>query len=154
MPDGHGSTPGFASSFPRRFAAALADAQGAIAGIASSTGSREDGGLIDPETMRRVHEIYRLRVELEIETASVLWRTAEVVSAMADVLDLLSRRRPAAVAPASRFPGAPRAEIEQRRAQPPVGADPAARRASWPEFGGRSQQPDPALGRGFAAEAA
>ncbi len=154
MPDDHGSTAGFASSFPRRFAAALADAQGVIAGIAAVAGERDDG-LIDPETMRKVHEIYRLRVELEIETASVLWRTAEVVSAMADVLDMLSRRRPAAVAPGMRFPGAPRAGIEQRRVQPPVGEDPAARRASWPEFAGRpAPAPDPALQSGFAARAA
>jgi hypothetical protein len=155
MPDlGNHAATRFAVTFPARFAGAMADAQGVLAGIASAAERRSDGALIDPEAMRRLHEIYRLRVELEIETAAVLWRTAEVVSAMADVLDLLSRRRPAGVAPGARFPGLPPEEVERRRAHPSVGSDPAARRASWPEFGGRPQSPELGTRGGFAAEAA
>ena len=80
----------FTASFPRRFHAALADARGAIAGIVAS-GDPANGGLVDARSLRTLHEIYRLRVELEIETAAVLWRTAEVVTAVSEALELLGR---------------------------------------------------------------
>lgn len=119
----------FAASFPQRFAEALADAQGAIAGIAAS-GEGDGRGLIDAEAMRRLHEIYDLRVELEIETAGVLWRTAEVVCAMADMLELLSRRRTAG------------ADAEARRRQAGL-LGPLAARPGWSGFGGAEGAPAP-----------
>lgn len=129
-----GGTPSasrFAASFPKRFAAALADAQGAIAGIvASGAGDSEGRGLIDAEAMARLHEIYSLRVELEIETAGVLWRTAEVVCAMADTLDLLSRRRLAA------------ADAGARRQESGLLGHPPSR-AGWTGFGGASGRDEP-----------
>jgi hypothetical protein len=128
----------FTATFPGRFAAALAEARGTIAGIAASA-EGAGGGLIDAESLRRFHEIYRLRVELEIETASVLWRTAEVVSALADAIDLLSRRRTPAPAPPAPWLGTlGGVEVEARRDQAtPLGTAPARRRATWPEFGGQ-----------------
>lgn len=131
----------FSASFPRRFAAALADAQGAIAGIAASAG---DGGLA-PDALRRLHEIYRLRVELEIETAGVLWRTAEVVAALADAIDVLGRRGGPGPGEGAPFLGSVTgADVERRRAGL-TGVDGAARRrASWPEFAGRNPVPDTA----------
>ena len=114
----HQSDPGgsrFAATFPERFAAALAEAQGTIAGIAASADSTR-GMLIDPESLRRLHEIYRLRVELEIETAGVLWRTAEVVAALADVMESLSRRRrPVPAAPLAWLASLAGADVEARR---------------------------------------
>jgi hypothetical protein len=111
-----GSSAGsFSATFPDRVAAALADARGAIAGIASSAEGR-DGELIDPGTLARLHEIYRLKVELEIETAGVLWRTAEVVCALADALDVLRRREsPAPLPPRSWLPGLNGGSVLSRR---------------------------------------
>lgn len=121
----------FAASFPRRFAEALADAQGAIAGIAAS-GNGEGAGLIDADAMRRLHEIYDLRVELEIETAGVLWRTAEVVCAMADALELLGRRRLAA------------ADADARRLESGLLGSAPTPRPSWTPFGrGARDEPSP-----------
>jgi hypothetical protein len=115
-----GSPSRFSETFPHRFAAALADARGAIAGIVAS-GERRGGGLIDARSLRTLHELYRLRIELELETAGVLWRTAEVVAAMADVLELMGRAE-GAVPPAS---------IEARRAakEHEPAAEPLARAA-------------------------
>ena len=107
--------PRFSETFPERFAAALADAQGAIAGIDASAGSGE-GSLIDAATLGRIHELYRLRIELEIETAGVLWRTAEVVSAIADTLQLLGRRRLGRLAGPPGPVGITPEEIEANRA--------------------------------------
>lgn len=138
-PDGSPSSP-FATTFVQRFAAAIGDARGAIAGIAASA-EDANGALIDAATLGRLHEIYRLRVELEIETAGVLWRTAEIVSAMADVLALLQRPqrvhrpgRPQLAERGSALGRIPAAEVEARRLAPPVGEDPTARRGRWPPF--------------------
>jgi hypothetical protein len=107
MQNGSGASPSrFARTFPRRFAAALADAQGVLAGIAAS--GEPGGGLIDAHALGKLHELYRLRIELELETAGVLWRTAEVVAAMADALELLS---------GNAGDGVPVESIEERRAQ-------------------------------------
>lgn len=140
MRDTNGSSQShFAATFPQRFAQALADAQGAIAGITASAAPRE-GALIDPESLGRLHELYRLRIELEIETAGVLWRTAEVVSAMADALHVLSRRRqPAPVPPARWLQGLPASEIEARRSGTVVADGAVAHGGHWQRFAGRSQ---------------
>ena len=142
MPNrGSPSASRFSATFPRRFATALADAQGAIAGIAASAG---DGG-IAPEALRRLHEIYRLRVELEIETAGVLWRTAEVVAALADAIDVLGRRGDRGPGEGAPFLGTVTgADVERRRTGLTGVGDAARRRASWPEFAGRNPVPDPA----------
>jgi hypothetical protein len=135
LPSGEASLARFSATFPRRFAAILAEARGTIAGIAASADERS-GSLIDAESLRRLHEIYRLRVELEIETAGVLWRTAEVVCAMADAIEVLSRRRPVVPAPPQAWLGAiAPAEIESRREGTPIGEGPARRRERWPGFG-------------------
>lgn len=119
MLDRDGSSSRFSTTFPGRFATAMADARGAIAGIVAS-GDRE---LVDVRLLARAHEIYRLRIELEIETAAVLWRTAEVVSALAETLAVLDGR------------GVGSAELRAHRAAPFAGGGPEARRERWPEFG-------------------
>ena len=133
MPDrGSPSASRFSATFPRRFATAVADAHGAIAGIASSA---QPGGVIGSEAMRKLHEIYRLRVELEIETAGMLWRTAEVVAALADAIDVLGRRGDPGPGEAAPFLGALTAEEVESRRRGPGGVDVRfARRESWPEF--------------------
>ena len=78
----------FASTFPGRFASAMDHARGVMAGLQSGLG-RE--GVAD-DALARLHEIYKLRVELELETAGVLWRTAEVVCALTDALTALAER--------------------------------------------------------------
>jgi hypothetical protein len=131
----------FTATFPRRFAAALADAQGAIAGIASAG---QGNGVIGSEAVRRLHEIYRLRVELEIETAGVLWRTAEVVAALADVLDMIGRRGDPGPGEAAPFlGGVTDAEIAANREGLGGAEEEVARRASWPVFAGRPPAPEP-----------
>ena len=137
MPDrGSPASSRFSATFPRRFAAALADAQGAIAGIAASA-HPGGSGLIGADGLRRLHEIYRLRVELEIETAGVLWRTAEVVAALADVLDVLGRRGDPAPDEAIPFLGSlASGEVEGNRTGLSGPEEAAARRASWPHFAG------------------
>ena len=138
-----GSTSGsrFTATFPRRFAAALADAQGAIAGIAAS--GQGGSGLIATDALGKLHEIYRLRVELEIETAGVLWRTAEVVAALADVLDVLSRRGDPGLGEAGPFLGSLSGEeLEANRAGLGGLEEAGARRASWPHFAGYPAPPE------------
>src|SRR5687768_785419 len=140
MPDrGEASSSRFSATFPRRFAAALADAQGTIAGIAASATSAR-GGLIDAENLARLHEIYRLRVELEIETAGMLWRTAEVVAALADVMDALGRRRhPVPAPPEAWLASLAGEEIEARRFETELVPRP---RPSRPRFGSPAGRPD------------
>lgn len=147
MPDrGSPSASRFSATFPRRFAAALADAQGAIAGIAASA---QPGGVIGSEAMRKLHEIYRLRVELEIETAGMLWRTSEVVAALADAIDVLGRRGDPGPGEAAPFLGSLTPdEIASRRRDLDGGDERTARRASWPQFTGRA----PAVPPSSAAE--
>ena len=127
----------FTATFPRRFAAAIADAQGTIAGIAAS--GQGGSGVIGADALRRLHDIYRLRVELEIETAGVLWRTAEVVAALADVLDVLSRRGDPGLGEADPFLGSLSAEeLAANRAGLGGPEEAHARRGSWPHFAGRA----------------
>ena len=141
----------FAATFPHRFSAALADAQGAIAGIAASSGSGE-GALLDPRSLVRLHELYRLRIELEIETAGVLWRTAEVVCAMADAIEVLGRRRSSGRRdPDRRLEGISPSEVERRRVGTPIAEDARARRVRWPEFGRGLSQSGEAPPRAEAA---
>jgi hypothetical protein len=90
MPDREGpSTSEFAASFPDRLVKALDDARGAMAGISASARA----GRIDAATLRSLHEIYRLKVELELETAAILWRTAEIARALGDAIQVIERRR-------------------------------------------------------------
>lgn len=135
----------FAATFPQRFAAALAEAQGTIAGIAASAESAR-GVLIDPESLRRLHEIYRLRVEIEIETAGVLWRTGEVVAALADVLASLSHRRRPVPAPPLAWLGSLTGTDVRARREGTVAAE-GSRPSRWPEFGRRGQFPKAPLER-------
>ena len=67
------------------------------------------GGLLDPGSVRQLHQIFHLRIELELEVAAVLWRTAELVRAMADVGGALRRREAARarIRPQLELAGAP-----------------------------------------------
>src|SRR5262249_19576538 len=80
----------FAASFPERFGDALESARGALEGIGSMSGG--ESGMLDYDSLQRYHEIYRLRIELELETAAVLWRAAEAAWALLDVGEILSRK--------------------------------------------------------------
>jgi hypothetical protein len=123
----------FASTFPARFAAALDEARGAMAGIAATAAG--NGGLIPPEALQRLHEIYRLRIELEIETAGLLWRTAEVVCALTDAIDVLNRRaRPVPLPPAGWLGGLARGVAERRRARVAIRDEQARRTARRPDL--------------------
>lgn len=135
MPNRDGtSTSQFAATFPARFADVLADARGTMAGISASAGN--GAGLIPPEALQRLHEIYRLRVELEIETAGVLWRTAEVVCALTDAIEVLNRRtRPAPLPPRGWLGGVARGIVERRRARIAMQDDEERRDSRWPDFG-------------------
>lgn len=124
----------FASTFPERFAAALDEARGAMAGIAAS--AADSGGLIPPEALQRLHEIYRLRIELEIETAGLLWRTAEVVCALTDAIEVLNERvRPVPLPPVGWLGGIARGVAERRRARVAMQDEPGRRSARWPDLG-------------------
>jgi hypothetical protein len=138
MLDRAGSTSSqFASTFPARFAAALDEARGAMAGIAAS--AADNGGLIPPEALQRLHEIYRLRIELEIETAGLLWRTAEVVCALTDAIDVLNQRvRPVPLPPVEWLGGLARGVAERRRARAAMQDDRERRVARWPDLGAPS----------------
>ena len=83
-------TNAFAASFPERFSTALESAKGALEGIDSMSGASR--GMLGFENLHRYHEIYRLRIELELETAAVLWRAAEAAWALLDVGEVLSRK--------------------------------------------------------------
>ena len=136
MPSGDGgsSTSEFAARFPARFASVLADARGTMAGISAS--AVNGAGLIPPEALQRLHEIYRLRVELEIETAGVLWRTAEVVCALTDAIEALNgRRKPAPNPPGGWLGGLARDVVERRRARIALQDDEERREARWPDLG-------------------
>ncbi len=132
--DGASTASQFAATFPARFAHVLADARGAMAGISAS--AVNGAGLIPPEALQRLHEIYRLRVELEIETAGVLWRTAEVVCAMTDAILVLNRRKqPAPAPPNGWLGGVERGVVERRRARLAMQDDDERREARWPDLG-------------------
>ena len=171
MPDLDAGASRFAAAFPARFAGVIADARGALAGIRSSA-ENGGGGLLDSEGLRCLHEIYRLRIELEIEAAAVLWRTAELVCSRTDATEVISRRRrPTPIPPEEWLPAIPQAAVELKRGRSQMGDDFARRRVRWPDlsapaaidstriappaeqFGGRDpfadDAPQPAFG-GFA----
>jgi hypothetical protein len=132
--DGDSSASQFAASFPARFANVLADARGTMEGISASAVNGD--GLIPPEALQRIHEVYRLRVELEIETAGVLWRTAELVCALTDAIEVLNRRRrPAPLPPGGWLGGVARGVVERRRARLAMQDDEERRDARWPDLG-------------------
>jgi hypothetical protein len=87
-----GSLTRFASGFPERFGSVLSGARGALDGIGAA-GANGKGGeaLLDAESLRCYHEIYRLRIELELETAAILWRAAEVSWALVDTIEAVNR---------------------------------------------------------------
>lgn len=127
------STSQFAAAFPARFANVLADARGTMAGISASASN--GAGLIPAEALQRLHEIYRLRVELEIETAGVLWRTAEVVCALTDAIEVVNQRRqPAPLPPSGWLGGLARGVVERRRARLAMQDDQERRDARWPDL--------------------
>ncbi len=99
------------AGFPERFSAALEGARGAIAGIESA---HESNGLLDRESLLRLQEIYRLRVELQLESASILWRASQAVRALSEASVALSRLISAAPTPA------PVELVEERRARIPA----------------------------------
>jgi hypothetical protein len=136
MPDRDGtSTAEFAARFPARFADTLSEARGTMAGISAT--AADGNGLIPPEALQRLHEIYRLRVELEIETAAVLWRAAEVVCALSDAIEALNRRsRPAPTPPRRWLGGVARGFAESRRARTGRQYGEERREARWPDFAG------------------
>jgi hypothetical protein len=120
----------FTTTFPERFEATLDEARGAMAAITASGSSQ--GGLIPPEALQRLHEVYRLRIELEIETAAVLWRAAEVVCALTDSIESLNRRaRPAPMQPRRWLGGVVGGVVESRRSR--TGSQ--GTKGNWPEFG-------------------
>jgi hypothetical protein len=93
MPAASSPLGSFVADLPRRFSMVIADARGAMSGIEASAAENGQGdGLLGLEALRRLHEIYQLRIELEIEAAAVLWRTAEVVCALTDASEALRRR--------------------------------------------------------------
>jgi hypothetical protein len=121
----------FALRFPGRFSAALSEARGAMAGVAASAanGTR----LLDPESLRRLHEIFRLRIELELEVAAVLWHTAEVVCAMADATEVLNRRGAPDARAGEWLPATAADEVSTRRARRALRAHQARGAARWPD---------------------
>jgi hypothetical protein len=135
----------FAAAFPARFAGVIAEARGAIAGIRSSS-QNGGGGLLDTEALRCLHEIYRLRIELEIEAAAVLWRTAELVCSLTDAVEVINRRRqPTPVSPADWLPGIDGASVTLRRGRSQMGDDLTRRRSRWPDLSAPAaiDPPDP-----------
>ena len=134
MPDQDGgSIARFAATFSERFATVMDEARGAMAGISASAGGN---GLIPPEALARLHEIYRLRIELEMETAGVLWRTAEVACALADAIDVLNRRvRPAPLPPAEWLVGLATQVVELRGARPSIQDEAGRGPTRWPDLG-------------------
>ena len=134
MPDHDAVGPRFATTFPARFAGVIADARGAIAGIRSSA-ANGGGDLLGSDALRCLHEIYRLRIELEIEAAGVLWRTAELVCSLTDAADVInSRHRPAPMPPEEWMPGISGAAVSLRRGRSQMGDDYARRGARWPDL--------------------
>jgi hypothetical protein len=134
MPERDAGSSGFAAAFPARFAGVISDARGAIAGI-RATAQNGGGGLLDSEALRCLHEIYRLRIELEIEAAAVLWRTAELVCSLTDAVEVINRRRqPTPMPPESWLDGIPEASVELRRGRSQIGDDLARRRTRWPDL--------------------
>jgi hypothetical protein len=111
---GPGLNPRFARGFPDRLAAVLDEARGAISGVVAS--GQGPGGLLSPEQLRTLQEIYRLRIELELEVAGVLWRTVEAVCSMTDAIDVLGRRElPHQLEPGEWLPPTPADEVAARR---------------------------------------
>jgi hypothetical protein len=89
----------------------------AIEAARSPAGGR---ALLSAESLSVYHEIHRLKVELELEAAAVLWRISEVVSALCDSNEAL---QPAAsgrrVSLDPEWASARRNEISRRRPEIP-----------------------------------
>jgi len=126
-----------AAAFAERLERVRAQAEGAISGIVALS-PRGRRSLIDEVTLRRLQDTYRLRIEVELETAGLLWRTAELVRGVGELLQALSGLRgPRPPSPRARRSGlAGRAGTERRNggAQSPVrgsgaGAPPAVQAA-------------------------
>ncbi|MGH2956625.1 MAG: hypothetical protein ACRDL6_06485 [Solirubrobacterales bacterium] len=82
----------FASEFPRRLEAALGGARGVVCGIEAAAVNGDNGaGLLDAGSLRVYHEIYRLRIEVELEAAAVLWRAAEATWSLIDAIEAIDR---------------------------------------------------------------
>ena len=134
MPDDDAVQSRFAATFPARFAGVIAEARGAIAGIRSHA-KNGGGDLLDSDSLGCLHEIYRLRIELEIEAAGVLWRTAELVCSLTDAVEVINRRRqPAPIQPQEWLSGIPSASVELRRGRSQINDDYARRGARWPDL--------------------
>jgi hypothetical protein len=117
IPDG-ATRSAFAATFPDRFAAVVAEARGAMAAVEASAAPGGERLLSDAD-LRLLREVYGLRVELEIEVAGILWRTAAVVRAAAAALEWLGRRprpRPALARPSAPGGVQPAALTGRRRA--------------------------------------
>jgi hypothetical protein len=112
----------FSANFPERFAAATSQARGVMGALEASARPGR-GGVLDAASLARLHEIYRLRVELELETAGILWRTAEMICSLTDVVEVLRS------GPGRGGPGGDRAlmdSIAARRNRAGITADRAA----------------------------
>lgn len=118
----------FAATFPDRFAAAVAEARGAMAAVEASAAPGGERLLSDAD-LRRLREVYGLRVELDIEVAGILWRTAEVVRAVADALERLGRRPRAPLGRPSAPGGIGPAALTGRRRAAGIGEDSVERLA-------------------------
>ncbi|MSO40416.1 MAG: hypothetical protein EXQ70_00685 [Solirubrobacterales bacterium] len=117
MGSASGSPDAFAATFAQRFADAVNAARAALEGIDPATVGSGVSGLLEPGALHRLHEIYALRIELELEAASLLWRSAEAIAALHDASEALAPApggRRAAGLPADEVAGrAPRVLIQE-----------------------------------------
>jgi hypothetical protein len=137
----------FAAGFPDRFSAALDAARGVREGIEGATRD----GMLNHESLRCYQEIYRLRVELELESAAFLWRAAEAVCALSDAAEVLSRMPRGGPALASVDLFQARREAIPARQRPPVpvsGGEPLGEReTAGAEARPESRRPGPEANR-------
>lgn len=139
----------FRASFPARFEEAISEAR--LAARALTAGAESPG---EAGRLGRIHELYRLRVELEMEVAGVLWKTAETLCAMADAADLLRASRARREPGRAWVAGSGREVVPQRGAR--AAFEEAARRGRRPEMRTATapaperdprELPEPAFGR-------